>query len=86
MRSFRPMAVAAWAALTVVSLSAPLAYAQDRSAQILANLKLNLPQLAEMNPTIGAIAPSGIAGLDQGSFTVNGRSYPFNVTKDNKKL
>ena len=86
MRSFRPMAVAAWAALTVVSLSAPLAHAQDRSAKILANLKLNLPQLAEMNPTIGAIAPSGIAGLDQGSFTVNGRSYPFLVTNDNKKL
>lgn len=87
MRSFRPMAVAAWAALAVVTLSAPVARAQeDRATKILANLKLNLPQLAEMNPTIGPISPSGIAGIDSGSFTVNGRPYQFLVTSDDKKL
>src|SRR5262245_52313103 len=81
MRSFRTMAVAAWVALTVVTLWAPPSRAQqDRGAKILANLKVDIPQLAEMNPTMGPITPSGIQGLDQGTFNVGGRPYPFLVT------
>ena len=45
-----------------------------------------MPQLAEMNPTMGDIKPSEIAGLDEGTFTVRGRPYPFLVTSDDKKF
>lgn len=87
MSMFRPMAAAAWLVLLIVSPALGAAEAgADRQSKILANLKLNLPQLAEMNPTMGAITPSGIQGLDQGSFNVGGRPYQFLVTSDDKKL
>lgn len=66
--------------------TAPAAAQQDRKAQILENLKLNIPQLAEVGPTMGPIGPSGIDGLDEGTFVVQGRPYSFLVTADNKKL
>ncbi len=66
--------------------SAPAQAQQDRKTQILENLKLNVPQLAEVNPTMGPIGPSGIDGLDEGNFIVQGRPYSFLVTADNKKL
>jgi len=66
--------------------AAPAAAQQDRKAQILENLKLNIPQLAEVGPTMGPIGPSGIDGLDEGTFVVQGRPYSFLVTADNKKL
>lgn len=87
----RMMALAACAAL-VVSAFAGSAAAQDaakddaRKNQILGNLKLNMPQLAEMEPTMGDIKPSSIDGLDEGTFNVRGRPYSFLVTNDNKKL
>ncbi len=64
----------------------PAAAQQDRKGQILENLKLNIPQLAEVGPTMGPIGPSGIDGLDEGTFVVQGRPYSFLVTADNKKL
>jgi len=83
----RSMAVAACAALMATAFSVVPAQAQgDRKSKILGNLKLNMPQLAEMNPTMGDIGPSGIEGLDQGTFTVRGRPYPFLVTTDDKKF
>jgi len=66
--------------------TAPAAAQQDRKSQILENLKLNIPQLAEVGPTMGPIGPSGIDGLDEGTFVVQGRPYSFLVTADNKKL
>ena len=66
--------------------TAPAAAQQDRKAQILENLKLNIPQLAEVGPTMGPIGPSGIDGLDEGTFVVQGRPYSFLVTADNKRL
>ena len=66
--------------------TAPAAAQQDRKAQILENLKLNIPQLAEVAPTMGPIGPSGIDGLDEGTFVVQGRPYSFLVTADNKRL
>jgi len=60
---------------------------EDRRAQILANLEAQYPQLEEMQPVMGEIKPTGIAGLDEGSFTVGGRqTQVFHVTSDNKKL
>lgn len=83
----RMMALAASMALVASALVGPAAAQDDaRKAQILGNLKLELPQLGEMNPTMGDITPSGIAGLDQGTFNVRGRPYNFLVTTDNTKL
>ncbi len=83
----RSMALAACAGLVAAALSAAPAEAQgDRKARILGNLELNMPQLAEMSPTMGDITPSGIEGLDQGTFNVRGRPYSFLVTTDDKKL
>lgn len=83
----RSMALAACAGLVAAALAVAPAEAQgDRKSKILGNLKLNMPQLAEMNPTMGDITPSGIEGLDQGTFTVRGRPYTFLVTTDDKKF
>ena len=67
---------------------APAAMADDaRKAKILANLKLEFPQLDEANVVMGEISASPLGDLDQGSFTVNGRSnQQFLVTKDDKSL
>ena len=83
----RSVALGACAGLLAAALSAVPAFAdEDRKSQILGNLKLDLPQLAELDPVMGDIKPSGIDGLDEGSFVVRGRPYPFLVTTDNKKL
>lgn len=61
--------------------------ADAREAQILANLRFEFPQLAQHAVVIDEIRPSGIAGLDEGSFTINGQqTQPFLVSEDNAKL
>ena len=65
---------------------APGSSQDRRGAQILTNLKLKLPQLADANPVMGPIEPSGVRGLDEGSFRVGAQTYPFLVTADNTKL
>jgi protein-disulfide isomerase len=61
-----------------------------RQAQILANLRYELPQLERLNPSMGAIGRSSIPGLDSGSIIMRvGREMqqqPFLVTHDDKKL
>ena len=58
-----------------------------RKEQILENLKYQIPQLREVYIVMGEFTESEIGGLDQGSFTVNGRqTYKFLVTDDNEKL
>ncbi len=65
----------------------PASSQEARQAQILANLEALFPQLKEMSPVMGELRPTGIAGLDEGSFTVGGRQTQlFHVTADNKKL
>ncbi|MEE8522377.1 MAG: thioredoxin domain-containing protein [Thermoanaerobaculia bacterium] len=59
---------------------------EDRKARILANLKLAYPQLGKLNLVMGVVGPSEYSGLDEGTFSVNGRQQSFFVSKDDKKL
>ena len=59
---------------------------QNRAQRILANLRLRLPELASEKLEMGALEPSEIAGVDQGSFSMRGREYPFLVTTDDKQF
>ncbi len=58
----------------------------DRPARILANLRLEFPQLAQMQASVDSLRPSGIDGVDQGLLTVNGQGQPFLVTRDGTRL
>jgi len=63
---------------------------QERKDKILANLKLQFPQLADINPTVGDLKASGYEGLDEGSFSFKGQrgtqSQAFLVASDDTKL
>lgn len=61
--------------------------AEARKVRILGNLKLEFPQLDELEVAMGEIKPSPIPDLDEGTFTLGGqRSQRFLVSKDDKKL
>jgi protein-disulfide isomerase len=63
--------------------------AQDDSARkdkILANLKVQFPQLDKARVSMGNLAASPYEGLDEGTFLVNGRPQQFFVSKDDTKL
>jgi protein-disulfide isomerase len=68
--------------------SAPAAESADgRKARILANLQVEIPQLAEMNVVMGEIKPSRFQGLDEGTFSVPGRGEQnFLVSHDDKEF
>lgn len=68
-------------ALTVYAQSA-----DDRKANILANLKYQFPQLREVEVVMGPLEMDAINGLDLGSFVINGRQTQFLVNSDNTKL
>jgi protein-disulfide isomerase len=74
----------------LVLLAPAAAVAQDeaeaRKARILANLKLQFPQLEKMQVTMGDIEPTAFEGLDQGSFEMAGRGgeQKFLVSRDDK--
>jgi protein-disulfide isomerase len=78
--------------LTLLAILAPVPLvaqedAEARKEQILANLKLQFPQLEKAQLTMGEITTSEFAGLDRGSFTIVGRGdQHFFVTNDNTKL
>ncbi len=57
-----------------------------RKEKILANLKDNFKQLAQMNATIGEIETTEFDGLQKGSLNVQGRSQIFLVSEDDSKL
>lgn len=59
---------------------------QARKERILANLTLKFPPLAQAKVEMGDIEPSGFAGLDHGSFKINGQTQQFLVSKDDTKL
>ena len=78
-------------ALLALQVFVPAAMAdgdpEARKARILANLKLQFPQLESTGVVMGVIGPSSIAGLDEGSFVVGGRqTQNFLVTTDDTKL
>lgn len=59
----------------------------ERKAQIVANLVHEFPQLAQYRVEVGTIEPSGVPGLDQGEFTINGQqTQRFLLTEDNAQL
>ncbi len=59
----------------------------ERKSQILTNLKFEFPQLADLQVAMNGLEPSGVPGLMEGSFTVNGQqTQRFLVTDDNRKL
>ncbi|MEL7059144.1 MAG: DsbA family protein [Acidobacteriota bacterium] len=62
----------------------------ERKERILANLKLQFPQLEQLDVTVNDITASEFTGLDQGSFTVmaQGRAneQAFLVSNDDTKL
>lgn len=91
MRKTIPLSVAAVAlaaGLLLTLTSAPAAESADqRKARILANLQVEIPQLAEMNVVMGEIKPSRFEGLDQGTFSVPGRGEQnFLVSHDDKEF
>lgn len=88
--------LAALSVFVMLASIATLAVAQDegaqapqdeaRKARILANLKHHIPQLAQVDASLGDLEPTGIEGLEQGVLMINGQPRPFLVTQDDKKL
>ena len=60
---------------------------EQRKAKILENLQYQIPQIRDVFVVMGDLTDSGIDGLDQGSFTINGQqTYQFLVTSDDATL
>lgn len=77
-------------ALSVASFAAgaPAAAQEEdtRKERILANLEHQIPQLAQVNASIGDIEPTDVEGLEQGTLVINGQPRPFLITTDDTKL
>jgi protein-disulfide isomerase len=74
-------------ALALVGSTQAQEDAEARKARILANLKLQFPQLEQATITMNDITPTEFPGLEQGSFTIQGRgAQNFLVSSDDKKL
>ena len=58
----------------------------DRKARILANLRFNIPQLAQVSPSIGSIEATDIEGLQQGTLIINGQPRTFLITQDDTRF
>lgn len=60
---------------------------EARKTKILENLKLQFPQLEELQVTMDDLKPSGFPGIDEGSFTLNDQqTQKFLVSSNDKKL
>ena len=60
---------------------------EARKARILENLKFKFPQIEQYTVTMGDLESSGVEGMDEGSFTINGQQVQrFLVTSDDTKL
>lgn len=57
-----------------------------RKARILANLEFNIPQLAQVNPTISTIEDTDIEGLQEGTLIINGQPRTFLITDDDTRF
>ena len=58
----------------------------DLRARIVANLRLEVPALREATVEVTELEDGDVAGLDRGTFTVDGQPYPFFVTEDGTRL
>lgn len=79
-------------AAALALLGSPLA-AQEaddaaRRALVLDNLQFLFPQLADMQPTLGPIEPTGLPGLQKGTLVLAGgrQTQNFLISADNSKL
>jgi protein-disulfide isomerase len=74
----------------LIWIAAPAVAQEDteaRKARILANLKLQYPQLEQASVTMGDIVPTEYEGFEQGSFNIAGRgAQKFLISKDDKTL
>ncbi len=60
---------------------------EDRTNQILLNLRFEFPQLEDLDITFGDFEPSSVEGLQRGSFTIDGQqTQNFLITDDNTEL
>ncbi|MFP3939130.1 MAG: thioredoxin domain-containing protein [Thermoanaerobaculia bacterium] len=75
-------------ALASFVTGAPVAAQEDdaRKERILANLEHQIPQLGQVNASIGDIEPTDIEGLEQGTLVIDGQPRPFLITSDDTKL
>lgn len=80
-------------AFLLLGLTAMAAQAQPsddaaRRAVVLDNLRFLFPQLADLQPEVGALVPTGLPGLEQGTLILGGgrQTQTFLITSDNKKL
>lgn len=90
-RIFRPASVLAIGLLLGCLGPAATADAEpnntdERKAQVLSNLQLQFPQLAELAPDMGDFTATDFDGLDHGSFTVRGQTQQFLIASDNSSL
>lgn len=58
----------------------------ERAQRILKNIQFEIPQLREIPVIMGDIQDGAVAGLDRGSFMVQGQTYQFLVTEDDAQL
>ncbi len=58
----------------------------ERAQQILENLKFEIPQLRELQVVMGDIRDGTVAGMDRGTFQIQGQVYHFLVTEDTAQL
>lgn len=58
----------------------------DRRARIAENLKLEIDALRDAYVQVTELGESDVAGLQSGTFTVNGQPYAFLVTADDTRL
>jgi protein-disulfide isomerase len=58
----------------------------DRRERIVAGLRLEVPALREATVEVTELEDGDIAGLDRGTFSVDGQAYPFLVTEDGTHL
>ena len=59
----------------------------ERKAQIVANLKYEYPQIADLDVRIDSLGATDAEGMDAGTFSIPGQApQPFLVTRDNSTL
>jgi protein-disulfide isomerase len=83
----KPADTPAPAADAAAPTAAAGAEVETRKARILGNLKVEFPQLDELDAVMGDLKASPLPGLDEGVFTLGGqRSQRYLVSKDDKSL
>jgi protein-disulfide isomerase len=73
---------------TTPDMNSPVvaAAASERAQRILENLKYEIPQLRQLPVIMGDVVDGTVAGLDRGTFMVQGQTYHYIVTEDDSQL